>query len=354
MIRRVIPAGLLLGALCLLLSVDAVLAQAPGQVRVVLRRPPPNQLRVADMWQLELFNSSDQTFTAYAHGTATEATDGLIVDATSAKFRIPPGRTVLNGEILQPITINESNPDYRAEVLRTGAVRSGDYRVCVEVFTVADDMLLGEDCYDQVVENQVPPILISPIDNTVVTDRPVVFTWMPPTPVRSGMIPQYQLQIVEVLGRQSPYDAMASNPAFFETQNLTRTVFPYPIVGARGFDTTRTYAWRITAYQSGRGGRDYIIGTSEVAPFRVGTASATNPIVPETPTVRFPSGPGEHLIPPISGSGELTLKNTTLLDPDVLTVGLLPPYRLIDVDKLTIAPKIPTSVLQELLRHCNE
>jgi hypothetical protein len=323
---------------------------------VVLRRPPPNQLNVSDLWRLDLVNTTNTTFFAYAHGWATEARDGLIVDATSARFRIPPGRTTLTGDQLQPVTVNESHPDYEDDIIRTGSVRSGEYRVCVEVFTVESDSLLGTDCYDQIVEKYFPPILISPIENTVVSERPVVFTWTPPTPVKSGIRVLYKMDVAEVLGRQSPTDAINSNALFFTQKELVRTVLPYPIVGARQFDSTQTYAWRITAYERGRTGREYVIGTSETELFRVGSPSSDviTPHIGELPPIKrggvTPSG-----LTPVTNRGELGEKNTTLLDVDALKIGRLPPdRRLIDVDKLAVKPKIPPAVLQELLRHCNE
>lgn len=352
----VLPCAVMVLLMLLAPAAELLLAQGPGQVRVILRRPPPNQLKVSDLWQLELLNTTDRTFTAYAVGEANEANDGLIVNATTSLFRIPPGRTVLYGDQLQPITVNESHPDYRDEVLRTGSVRSGQYRVCVEVFTAETDSLIGLDCYDQTVEQFSPPILISPIEGRRVTERPVVFTWLPPGPSKTGRMIQYRIKVAELLGRQSPIDAIRSNPAFFNRNDLRATVLPYPIVGAREFDTSRMYAWQITAYDRGSTGREYIIGTSEVETFSVGRTNPDIGIVsdPRLPDRRWPSrlpiGP-PNLSPGADPTGG---KNRLLLPSNALELGLIPPYRLVDIDKLRVPPTIPNSVLQELLRHCNE
>jgi hypothetical protein len=43
----------------------------------------------------------------------------------------------------------------------------------------------------------------------------LIFNWLPPTPIPPGARVTYRLRIAEIYGRQSPYDAIRSNPAFF-------------------------------------------------------------------------------------------------------------------------------------------
>jgi hypothetical protein len=57
----------------------------------------------------------------------------------------------------------------------------------------------------------------------------------------------YRLRIAEIYGRQSPYDAIRSNPAFFENRNITSTIYQYP-TGARAFEAGMRYAWKVDVY----------------------------------------------------------------------------------------------------------
>ncbi len=248
-----------LASLILLLGITH---QAAAQVTVILHQPPPNQLRVSDLWRVELFNSSDETIDVFLHGIATETRDGLIVDAESRTFKLPPGRLAITGSKIEPIRVNESNPRYRDVTTRTGTVPTGTYEICVYVRDPATREELGSDCITQVVERFNPPILIAPADESDVTEALPIFTWTPPVPLPSSRNRiRYRLQVAEIYGRQTPYDALLSNPAFFEQSNVPNTVFQYPIA-ARSFETNKRYAWRITAVDGKTN-----IGESEVWSF---------------------------------------------------------------------------------------
>lgn len=249
--------ALILSALCL-----GIAPRAVAQVTVILFQPPPNQLRVSDLWRVELFNASDETVEVFLHGIATEARDGRIVDAESRVFKLPPGRLAVRGPQIEPIKVNESNPRYRDVVTRTGTVPTGTYEICVYVRDPATREELGSDCITQIVERFNPPILVAPVDESDVLEKLPVFTWTPPVPLpASGGRVTYTLRIAEIYGRQTAYDALQSNPAFFEQRNVPNTIFQYS-VAARSFEKNKRYAWRVTAYD----GR-VSIGESEVWSF---------------------------------------------------------------------------------------
>jgi hypothetical protein len=91
-----------------------------------------------------------------------------------------------------------------------------------------------------------------------VTEKLPVFSWLPPTPAKPGQQIVYRLRIVEILGRQTPYDAITSNPAWFKTDIPLFNQIQYP-TAARAFHDGVRYAWQISAYEG-----DYPIGESEV------------------------------------------------------------------------------------------
>lgn len=230
-------------------------------VRVQLFRPPPNQLKVADLWRVRLDNRTNRTIEVYLFGTVDEAKDGKIVDATTARFRLAPGSRTVTGAEIQPIDATYYIPRYKDVFLRTGQAPTGDYTVCVTVREAGTDRDLGTDCYDQRVEVLTPPILVAPIDGATVEEKLPVFSWLPPAPLKSGQRVNYSLKIVEILGRQTPYDALQSNPAFFERGSLPTTVLQYPI-GSRAFREKSHYAWRVTAADG-----TFPLGESEIWEF---------------------------------------------------------------------------------------
>jgi len=234
-------------ALVLLSSLaSASPAAAQDSIRVTLFRPPPNQLKVADLWRIRLENRTSNTLRVYLFGRADEARDGAIVDATCAQFQLPPGIKIVSGAEIQPIDANYHNQRYKDVFLRTGQAPTGDYRVCVTVRDARTDADLATDCYDQRVEVTTPPILVMPRDESKVEEDRPAFTWLPPTPVARGTRITYRLRVVEILGRQTPYDAMMSNPSWFERASIPNTVFPYP-VASRPFTKGHRYAWQVMA-----------------------------------------------------------------------------------------------------------
>jgi hypothetical protein len=72
---------------------------------------------------------------------------------------------------------------------------------------------------------------------------------MPLAPVKGGQNVTYALKIVEILPRQSPVDAMLSNPAYFEQSNLINPLIRYPLA-SRELENKR-YAWKIKAFVNG-------------------------------------------------------------------------------------------------------
>ena len=229
-------------------------AQGPELVDIRLTQPPPNQLRIADLWKVELNNRTGRPVRVSLHGTAEETSipDGIIADATTKVITLQPGRTIVTGNDVQPIRVDQSNNKYRDALLRTGSVPSGDYIICCEVISEETDQILGRDCKFVKIERMTIPILIAPPDESVVPDKYPVFSWLSGSPPASGFRPTYQLKIVEVFSTQSPYSAMSSNPAWFIRDNINVNVFQYP-VSTRAFEVGRRYAWKITAFNANDG-----------------------------------------------------------------------------------------------------
>lgn len=262
-----------------------------AQVNVSLRPPPPYGFKLESMWNVTLVNTSQTTYTVYLKGIATENTEGFIVDAMTGSFTLPPGVKVVTAADIKPIKINQTNKKYEDVVKNVGTVPSGSYEICVSVINAANDQELGSECISTDVLNISQVELLAPEDgmkynlqndsqlpdekskkskgyreitmNPGQTMSNISFNWLPPNPIGKGQFVTYKLKIVQMFAMQSGYDAMQSNPLFYQAANLPVTIFQYP-VAARTLSTGK-YAWQVEVYVNGT-----LLSTSEVWEFQIG------------------------------------------------------------------------------------
>jgi alpha-tubulin suppressor-like RCC1 family protein len=250
---------------CLAFLCAVTLAHAQGTlVTIRLSQPPPNQVRIADLWRVELNNRSGRDVRVYLHGTAEELSipDGLIVEAFTKVITLPPGITRLTGNEVQPIRTQNENRKYRDVLLSTGSAPTGEYRICCEVIEAATDQVLGLDCKNITVNRMTIPVLIAPADESEVPDKLPVFSWMPSVPPGPGQRISYELRMAEMFGRQTAQDAIVRNPLHLKLENLLRTVIQYPI-SARELEPGKRYAWMVVAWED-RGSARVNLGESEI------------------------------------------------------------------------------------------
>lgn len=347
--------------LIIALLMAPVIAHAQGNVLVVLTQPPPNQLRISDLWKVDLTNTTNQAVTVYLRGYADEEVEGRIVDARSRDFTIPANARIrVTGTMLEPITVDQWHPGFKTIILRTGELPTGKYHVCVEVYQVSDRTIIGTDCFDQDVELEklTPPMLVFPLDESNVSDRLPIFSWLPPTPMRRGESMTYQLRIVEILGRQTPYDALSSNPAFFDMREIAANQYRFPL-GARGFQVGRTYAWQVRAFLAQRFGDRIPMGESEIWWFSYGSVNdpdiddeGTEKLtdLKQTPPVRTPV---DDIEPLDVNQPKIGRTNTPVARDLTLKSGFIPPNLNLN-DLAFVKPEVvlSPSLLRALLHTC--
>jgi hypothetical protein len=246
-----------------LLVLYAASLSAQGAVTVILRPPPPNQLKVADLWEITLINSGRAALNVYLKGTVTEEKDGLVATATSSTFPLPPGTKVFTAKNigqLSPVNTSFKNSKYEDILNAIGSAPSGIYDICIEVHASGLDAgILASNCVNShTVESTSQPLLLSPQDAADAEEARPMFTWAMPTPLRARANVTYSIRIVQLLGRQSPAAAMQANPAWVELNNVTTTTIQYP-PGARPLIAGNTYAWKVSAFMRGA-----LLGESEV------------------------------------------------------------------------------------------
>ncbi|RPI17739.1 MAG: hypothetical protein EHM58_08245 [Ignavibacteriae bacterium] len=261
-----------------------------GNVIVQLRQPPAYKFALEDMWKVTLNNSSKSIYNVYLYGTVSRTGAGEIVQGTTSKFQLPPGTKIVQPNDISPINVKEPNKDYENVLKRTGTVPNGDYEICLTVYDADNNTVIGEECLNFSVQTVTQTALVSPIDEATISERLPVFSWQPPSPVRSTQNVRYRLSVVEILGIQSAYDAMESNPEFHQIDNLIGTVYQYP-PSSKFFQPGRKYAWQITSYLDG-----FILCKSDVWEFVYSDNSRTGENVGKhSPIYHLPSRPNYSL-----------------------------------------------------------
>jgi outer membrane protein assembly factor BamB len=219
--------------------VGPVLPQMP--VEVILYPPPEGRLFVQDLWRIELINTYPQSFTVYMHLTVAKEGEGLIMEATTSEFGLPPGAIVVAEADISPIETTFYYPEYEDILLQAGSFPSGTYVVSIQVFE-AGGGLLGEGGFQQGSENLSPPVLVHPRQGAAISGEIPVFTWLPPTPA----LPQgwgYRLTVSDVVEGQSAQEALEANPPRIAT-GLQETMLAWPLEAASPVAGSR-YAWRV-------------------------------------------------------------------------------------------------------------
>ncbi len=233
--------------------------QPPQQlpVEVELISPPPGQIYVEDLWRVRLFNTSSEIFSVYMFITVEVTGAGLLMDATTAVFLLPPGILNLSSLDLSPINTEFYDSEFEASVNRMGQFPDGTYLVTFYVYQEGGG-IIGQGGFIQEVTNHSAPELQYPIDNSEITEPLPIFTWFPSLP--PGTV-DYGIRIVEVLAGQSPESAISANPAWFTAEGLLNEEIVYPVY-ADGFEEGYRYAWQVEGFYLGNS-----VGSSSVWTF---------------------------------------------------------------------------------------
>lgn len=232
MLRKILP--------ILFVAVQVTSSLAQNQVISKLKQPPPNKLGIADLWSLELNNTTRKDIKGYLTGLLSEDKDGSIVEGQSKPFIIKAGRNSYTYKDFSDADIRYSNNKYKEIFLRTGSAPEGDYTICVTVYNEVGDVIGIENCIFHSVRQLGNISLLTPADgDEISSDQAVVFSWTPLPDAK-----EYSIKIVELIGNQPPESAIQQNHPFFTKENIKTTQFQYPTT-ERKFQSNKSYAWII-------------------------------------------------------------------------------------------------------------
>lgn len=222
---------------------------------------PYDCVAVLELYSGTFILEGDRPFNVFLEGQISYGTNlenqRIIAEGTTSNFSLSPGSTVIsvqNAEtLLTPVDYKFNDKDLERTYFNTGCLVPGFYELCVQVkdkdFTFGDRNILGQLCYSFEIQSATPLLLISPFPESQIEIPLPIFTWTPVFPRMDGAT--YTLQLVELLGFQTPFEAFRSNPILFQQEGLLTNVFQYP-VSARPLEKCRKYAWQVSYTTFGR------------------------------------------------------------------------------------------------------
>jgi hypothetical protein len=219
----------------------------PRSVSIRLQQPPPNQLNISNLWRATLTNNTKAPIKIYLEGFAEEEKGGRIVEGKTEVFTLPLGKKDYKYEDFKTGTVKWINKKYEEPIIRTGTAPSGTYTICMTAKNEQGEVVGMEQCITHIVDIQTEPeiTLISPNDGEKIQDPNPMFIWSPPMPTPQGKL-IYELRLVEIIGNQSPEDAIKDNPIYYSINNILSNQLQYPM-SAPNLRSDKKYAWIVAA-----------------------------------------------------------------------------------------------------------
>jgi len=214
-----------------------------AQVKVMIHRPPQNQLKVEDLWAVDL--SSPVSENVYLYGEISREGE-LIFRGSTNNFTLPQGTKRIRSRDIKNLRDTWYKSEYEKYLTRIGSAPAGDYNICVYVKDSKTNRELGRQCIGISVMFAKAPRLISPKGDLKAKIKRPIFTWTRPTPVPTAIKISYKVKIVEVYEGQTKEEAIRSNVPVYEQDGIKRTSLQYPIK-ANALDMDKNYAWQVQA-----------------------------------------------------------------------------------------------------------
>ncbi|MBE2257092.1 MAG: hypothetical protein IAE65_12945, partial [Ignavibacteria bacterium] len=125
-------------------------------VSIKMKRPPLNQLGVADLYNIDLTNTTNQQIQFYLFGTLSESKAGLIASAITVPISLGPNekKSLKVNDLSKVPDVSYPHPDsrYKDALMRKGKLPNGDYTICVYAKETGSNEEIGNDCLEHSVE----------------------------------------------------------------------------------------------------------------------------------------------------------------------------------------------------------
>jgi len=237
-----------------------------SQVVVTPQLPPQGLTLKSQLWNLSVVNTANQNMQAQVELSMVSVSNNqTVLTATTRVLDFPKGLKQLHAGDVAPVTYNVLASGYNIDGSPEGFLPVGTFQLCYSVIRVdlETSERVAEECETIVIEPISPPQLVSPADSEQVELTRPLFNWLPPSPVQLFNNLVYDFNLVEVQALQTGAEAIQQNIPLETESNLTIATQQYP-ASLPELDTSKLYAWQITARSGGSE-----VARSEVWTFRV-------------------------------------------------------------------------------------
>ncbi|WP_166437188.1 DUF928 domain-containing protein [Niastella caeni] len=238
---------------------------AVAHAQIVIQFVPELQGRTTDGLLLAKFtNVFPDAKTVSIDITVTEKKSGRVVMITTAPFTLFPGINNIDRNAVSGASIRFAENNLARLLRQSGTFPEGDYDYCFQVYRqdkTSRGELLGEQCFDYLVEPLTPLFLIEPFNKEKICDKRPTFTWQPSLPAIPGS--QYRLTLAEKRSGQVASEALVYNLPLINQSNILSPMLIFP-PSAKELEEGKTYTWQVTVYKEGM-----ILNRSEIWEFSI-------------------------------------------------------------------------------------
>lgn len=275
---------------------------ASAQVNVSLTLRPPYSAAIKDYYHLEnkaiivLTNTSRVPVEVKLGGSISNESRGVYIRTEPAyrpamPIRLAGGATVTltaNAEAMnffdQGNVTTNANDAMVANIIRTGMLPEGNYRICINAYDYNTGRQLSNNdvgCFNFDISQAGPPMITFPQPDYVYPAEQVAknFSWTPPMGNIAGTIIEYDQIVVKLQPGQNPNDAIAAardfgagNPVINRRGQLGQTYITQPM--DLQFETGATYAIQVVARDRNQRLLLENDGRSEIVTFGIGNIEA--------------------------------------------------------------------------------
>jgi hypothetical protein len=236
-----------------------------ANAQIVIQFVPELQGRTTDGLLLAKFtNIFPESKTVSVDITVTEKKTGRVVMISTAPFTLLPGVNNINRNAVSGSAIRFAENNLARMLRQSGVFPEGEYDYCFQVYRqdkTSRGELLGEQCFDYLVEPLTPLFLIEPYHKEKICDKRPTFTWQPSLPAIPGS--QYRLTLAEMRSGQVASEALVYNLPLVNQSNILSPMLIFP-PSSKELEEGKTYAWQVTVYKEGM-----ILNRSEIWEFSI-------------------------------------------------------------------------------------
>jgi hypothetical protein len=214
------------------------------------------------MW-IKLNNLTGTSKTVVLETTVRERKAGKVLSITTNPFPLMPGNQSLSRNAVSSAGIWFASNNTARLIRQSSHFPEGEYEYCFRVMSESktNPEILGEQCFDYMVEPLTPLFLIEPYHKQSICDKRPIFTWQPSMPAITGS--QYRLTLAEIKAGQNMQEALVYNIPVINQSNITTPMLVYP-PSSKELEEGKKYAWQVTVYKDGT-----ILNRSEIWEFSI-------------------------------------------------------------------------------------